>query len=277
MGIQSSVRTAPTDGGRLRNKRALVTGGGSGIGRAIVLRLAQEGAIVACVDINAEALERFDEDSSHLAGKIIPVKGDVTQQATVKSFVDAAVGKMGGLDIVVNNVGLSARGTVETTSEEDWDRVSLNTKSVFLVSKFTVPHLRAAKGGAIVNISSCTGIHAETNRVAYGTAKAGIVMMTRLMALDHGVDGIRVNCVSPGVTETTLSQGNRRREAERRGVTLEDVTREISDTYPLGRTGEPGEIADGVLFLVSDEARWISGISLSIDGGWSAGEYKRRA
>lgn len=276
MTIANEARSAVI-GGRLGDKRAIVTGGGKGIGRAIALRLAEEGATVACIDIDEAALDSMKRDSPGLTGKIVPLPGDATRFDSVKSFVSRAVDEMGGLDIVVNNVGLSARGTVETTSEEDWDRVALNPKSVFLVSKFAVPHLRAAGGGAIVSISSCTGVHAETNRVAYGTAKAAIIMMTRLMALDHGADGIRVNCVCPGVTETTLSQGNRRNEAARRGVTLEDVTREIAETYPLGRTGDPKEIADGVLFLVSDEAKWITGVSLSIDGGWSAGEYKRRS
>ena len=261
---------------RLAGKRALVTGAASGIGKAIATRLTLEGATVAGLDADLVGLERAQAELTRSGGAFVSVQGDVTQLASVEAAVAKAVKAMGGLDIVVNNVGLSARGTVETTSEADWDRVSLNTKSVFLVSKFTVPHLRAAGGGAIVNIGSCTGIHAETNRVAYGTAKGAIVMMTKLMALDHGLDGIRVNCISPGVTETSLSQGNRRREAERRGVTLDDVNREIISTYPLRRTGDPCDIANGVLYLVSDEASWVTGASLVIDGGWSAGEYRRK-
>jgi NAD(P)-dependent dehydrogenase (short-subunit alcohol dehydrogenase family) len=259
---------------RLVGKRALVTGAVSGIGRAIATRFVAEGATVAGLDIEGAGLERTQRA---LGPSFICAPGDVTKLEAVQASVAHAVEAMGGLDIVVNNVGLSARGTVETTSEADWDRVALNTKSIFLVSKFAVPHLRAAGGGAIVNIGSCTGIHAEMNRVAYGTAKAAIVMMTKFMALDHGPDAIRVNCISPGVTETSLSQGNRRREAERRGITLEDVNREITSTYPLGRTGDTSDIANGVLYLVSDEASWVTGASLVIDGGWSAGEYRLKS
>ena len=262
------------DSKRLAGKRVLVTGAVNGIGRAIATRFIKEGAVVAGLDTDSAGLERTRREFSEIGGSFICVPGDVTRLEAVQASVARAVEAMGGLDAVVNNVGLSGRGTVETTSESDWDRIALNTKSVFLVCKFAVPHLRTAGGGAIVNIGSCTGIHAETNRVAYGTAKAAIVMMSKFMALDHGPDRIRVNCVSPGVTETTLSQGNRQREADRRGVTLEDVNWEITSTYPLGRTGDPAEIASGVLYLVSDEARWVTGASLVIDGGWSAGEYR---
>lgn len=266
---------APTAShGRLKGKRALVTGAVSGIGRAIASRFVREGAVVAGLDTNSEGLDRTRRDLEAIGGSFICAPGDVTNLSQVQMSVDRAVKAMGGLDIVVNNVGLSGRGTVETTSEADWDRIALNTKSVFLVSKFAIPHLRAAGGGAIINISSCTGIHAEMNRVAYGTAKAAIVMMTKFMALDHGDDRIRVNCVSPGVTETSLSQGNRGREAERRGIRLEELNQALISTYPLGRTGDPDDIASGVLYLASDEASWVTGASLVIDGGWSAGEYR---
>lgn len=266
---------APTAShGRLKGKRALVTGAVSGIGRAIASRFVREGAVVAGLDTNSEGLDRTSRDLEAIGGSFICAPGDVTNLSQVQMSVDRAVKAMGGLDIVVNNVGLSGRGTVETTSEADWDRIALNTKSVFLVSKFAIPHLRAAGGGAIINISSCTGIHAEMNRVAYGTAKAAIVMMTKFMALDHGDDRIRVNCVSPGVTETSLSQGNRGREAERRGIRLEELNQALISTYPLGRTGDPDDIASGVLYLASDEASWVTGASLVIDGGWSAGEYR---
>jgi NAD(P)-dependent dehydrogenase (short-subunit alcohol dehydrogenase family) len=272
----AELRLSKNAKGRVEGKRAIVTGAASGIGKAIALRLAEEGATVGCFDISEAGLQQLKSESGDLSQALISTPGDVTQASSVEASIAEAVAAMGGLDIVINNVGLSGRGTVETTSEADWDRISLNTKSVFLISKFAIPHLRRAGGGAIVNIGSCTGVHAETNRVAYGTAKAAINMMSKFMALDHGPDNIRVNCINPGVTETSLSQGNRRREAERRGLTFEDVTREISDTYPLGRTGDTADIANGVLYLVSDEAAWVTGASLSIDGGWSAGEYRKK-
>jgi NAD(P)-dependent dehydrogenase (short-subunit alcohol dehydrogenase family) len=273
--MQPSQDTAPTAShGRLKGKRALVTGAVSGIGRAIATRFVKEGAAVAGLDIDGAGLDQARRDLEAIGGSFICAPGDVTSRSHVQMSVDLAVKAMGGLDIVVNNVGLSGRGTVETTSEADWDRIVLNTKSIFLVSKFAIPHLRAAGAGAIINISSCTGIHAEMNRVAYGTAKAAIVMMTKFMALDHGRDRIRVNCVSPGVTETSLSQGNRGREAERRGISLEELNQRLISSYPLGRTGDPDDIASGVLYLASDEASWVTGASLVIDGGWSAGEYR---
>jgi NAD(P)-dependent dehydrogenase (short-subunit alcohol dehydrogenase family) len=266
------ANVSPAD--RILGKRAIVTGAANGIGRAITTRFLAEGADVACLDINAAGLEALVAELAPLGRKIVPVVTDVTRMDTVEAGVAAAFEALGGLDIVVNNVGLSGRGTVETTSEADWDRIALNIKSVFLVSRFAIPHLRAAGGGAIVNIGSCTGERAEVNRVAYGTAKSGVTAMTKLMALDHGVDNIRVNAVAPGITETSLSQGNRQREAARRGITFEELTAEFALEYPLGRTGDPGEIASAVLFLASDDARWITGVSLSVDGGWAAGSYR---
>jgi len=136
--------------------------------------------------------------------------------------------------------------------------------------------MRRAGGGSIINIGSGTGIVGSTNRVAYGTAKAGIVAMTKLMALDHAPDRIRVNCVCPGLTETDLSRANRQRQADLEAITLEEITERLTRNYPLGRLGQPIDIARGVLFFASDESSWVTGAILVIDGGRCAGAWLER-
>lgn len=255
---------------RLRGKRALVSGAGRGIGRAIATLFALEGAAVAGVDIDGDAITAAIKEMKgpHQA---VALEGDVTKASSVEAFVNKAASALGGLDIVVNNVGLSGRGTVETTAEADWDRISLNTKSVFLISKYAVPHLRAAGGGSIVNLGSGTGVRGSANVVAYGTAKSGVIALTKLMALDHAAENIRVNCVCPGLTDTELSRGNRERYAKANGLTIEETNQRMTKNYPLGRMGRPLDIAYGVLYISSDEASWVTGTTLVIDGGRCAG------
>jgi NAD(P)-dependent dehydrogenase (short-subunit alcohol dehydrogenase family) len=261
----------PTVGkGRLNGKRALVSGAGRGIGRAIATLFALEGAAVAGVDIDKQAISEAVKDMRG-PQKAVGLTGDVTKASSVEGFVNEAASALGGLDIVVNNVGLSGRGTVETTAEADWDRISLNTKSVYLISKYAVPHLRAAGGGSIVNLGSGTGVRGSANVVAYGTAKSGVIALTKLMALDHAAEGIRVNCVCPGLTDTDLSRSNRERYAKAHDMTLEETNKLMTKNYPLGRMGRPLDIAYGVLYMSSDEACWVTGTTLLVDGGRCAG------
>lgn len=257
--------------GRLRGKKALVTGAARGIGLGIAALFSREGAAVACVDRDRPALDAIKSEFESPDQKIIFLVGDATSEQSVNAFVEQAASELGGLDIVVNNAALTGRGSIETTSEADWDRISLNTKTIYLVSRSALSHLRKSAGPAIVNIGSGAGVRGFRGAAAYGTAKSGVLALTRLMALDHGPEGIRVNCVCPGLTETDNSRAYAEAEARQRNISIEDVKRQSARLYPLGRIGTPLDIASAVLFLSSDEASWITGATLVVDGGRCAG------
>lgn len=258
--------------GRLSGKRALVTGAGRGNGRAIAELFGAEGAAVACVDLDAVAAESVAAGIQRAGGRALALGGDVADAASVEQLVARAAEALGGLDVVVNNVGIGGQGTVESTPESEWDRVlGTNPKSVYLVSKFALPYLRAAGGGAIVNIGSGVGVRGAPNWAAYGASKAAVVMLTKNMALDHAADGIRVNCVCPGMIETDLSLSNLEWRARQQGISLEEARRQAAASYPLGRLGQPRDVAYAVLYLASDEASWVTGATLIVDGGRCAG------
>src|SRR4051812_12414992 len=246
--------------GRVGGKRALVTGAGRGVGQAIAQLLAREGAAVACVDLDGAAAAATAAAIRDAGGRGIGLTADVTAARAAEDCVQATNECFGGLDIVVNNVGIGGHGTIETTSEQEWDRVmGANPKSVFLVSRFALPLLRASGSAAILNIASGVGVRASRNWAAYGTSKSAVLALTKLMALDHAADGIRVNCVCPGLIETDLSRKNLEDAARERGISLEEVTRQAQASYPLGRFGKPSDIANAALYLVSDEASWVTG------------------
>jgi NAD(P)-dependent dehydrogenase (short-subunit alcohol dehydrogenase family) len=257
---------------RMKGRKVLVTGAGRGIGRATAALFTQHGARVACLDIDGGAL-RARADPLIDTDENLMIEADAMIVREIVDAVEQTVACFGGLDVLVNNVGLSTRGSIEETSEGEWDRVSQNTKGVYLASRAALPHMRKSGGGAIVNIGSGAGLPGFPGVAAYGTSKAGVVALTRLMAMDHGQDGIRVNCVCPGLTDTNISRHYRRIEAEKSGRTFEEVTQMALSRYPLGRIGQPIDVARAVLFLASDEASWITGATLMVDGGRSAGAY----
>ena len=249
-----------------------MTGAGQGNGRAIAELFAAEGAAVACVDLDRAAAETVVASIEEAGGWACALQGDMTRAESVEQVVDRAAESLGGLQIVVNNVGLGGPGTVENTSEAEWDRVfGANVKSVYLVSKVALLHLRAAGGGAIVNIGSGVGVRGAANWAAYGSSKAAVVMLTRNMALDHAADSVRVNCVCPGQIETELGWENMRLRARALGITLDEMKRRQAASYPLGRIGQPRDVAYAVLYLASDEASWVTGTTLLVDGGRCAG------
>ena len=257
---------------RLSGKRAVVTGAGRGNGRAIAELFGAEGAAVACVDIDVAAAGGTAQAVGAAGGRAVPLVGDAADADAVQRFVGDAAAALGGLDIVVNNVGIGGQGTVETIAEADWDRVMrTNPKSVYLVSRAALPFLRAAGGGAIVNIGSGVGIRGAANWAAYGASKAAVVMLTKNMALDHAADGIRVNCVCPGMIDTELARTNLEWRSRERGTTMDEERRRAAASYPLGRLGTPRDVAYAVLYLASDEAGWVSGAILAVDGGRCAG------
>jgi NAD(P)-dependent dehydrogenase (short-subunit alcohol dehydrogenase family) len=249
--------------GRLAGRRAVVTGAASGIGRAIAGRFVQEGARAVVLDLDGAALA--DLEASLGDGIAAHAVIDVTDGAAVTAAVGAAAEAMGGIDVVVNNAGIPMVGAVRDLTDEAWDRaLDVDLKSVFLVSRAAWPHLEAG-GGAIVNTASIAGVVGTPGQAAYATAKAGVVMLTKCMALDGAAAGIRVNAVCPGFVATPMLE---------RWLAGQDDPAEaragVEAMHPLGRLGEPRDIADAFVYLASDEARWVTGTTLTVDGGFGA-------
>jgi NAD(P)-dependent dehydrogenase (short-subunit alcohol dehydrogenase family) len=253
--------------GRLTGKRALITGAASGIGRATALLFAREGAAVVVVDVDEVGGQAVAQAIRDEGGRAMFVRCDVTQAEDCQRAVQRTVDEFGGLDVLFNNAGIIRRATVIGTTEEEWDRVmAVNVKSIFLLSKCAIPVMAQTGGGAIVNTSSGWGLVGGRNAVSYCASKGAVVNMTRAMALDHGAQNIRVNCICPGDTDTPML----RNEARQLGESDEVFLAEAADR-PLQRIGRPEDIARAVLYLVSDDASFVTGTALVVDGGGLAG------
>ncbi|MBN1136388.1 MAG: SDR family oxidoreductase [Anaerolineae bacterium] len=251
----------------LDSKTALITGGASGIGRAAALLFAREGAAVAVADLDKAGGQAVVDQIRAEGGRALFVRCDVTQAADCRRAVEQTVAALGGLDVLFNNAGIICRATVVDAGEADWDRVmAVNVKSVFLMSKYAVPVMVAAGGGAIVNTASGWGLVGGHKAAAYCASKGAVVLLTKAMALDHGPQGIRVNCICPGDTDTAML----RHEAAQLGESL-DLFLADSARRPLGRLGRPEEIAQAALYLASDAASFVTGATLVVDGGGTAG------
>jgi len=253
--------------GVLTGKRALITGGASGIGRATALLFAREGAAVAVADVDQANGEAVVREIVEQGGRAIFIRCDVTQAADCEQAVAQAVATLGGLDVLSNNAGIIRRAAVPETSEADWDRVmAVNVKSVFLLSKYAVPAMVQAGGGAIINTASGWGLVGGRKAAAYCASKGAVVLLTKAMALDHGEQNIRVNCICPGDTDT----GMLRNEAQQLGEPYERFLVE-SAQRPLKRIGRPEEIAQAALYLASEASSFVTGTALVVDGGGLAG------
>jgi NAD(P)-dependent dehydrogenase (short-subunit alcohol dehydrogenase family) len=247
----------------LKNKVALITGGASGIGRATAILFAQQAAAVAIADINAGQGKSTVAEIEALGGKAIFIPCDVTNPDDCRQAVEKTVAAFGGLHILFNNAGIIRRADVLTTTVEEWDRVmAVNVKSIFLMSKYAIPHMQKAGGGAIINTSSGWGLKGGANAVSYCASKGAVTNMTRAMAIDHGQHNIRVNAVCPGDTDTPML----RDEARQLGQ-AEDAFMAEAAARPLGRYAQPVEIAQAVLYLASDAASYVTGTALIVDGG----------
>jgi NAD(P)-dependent dehydrogenase (short-subunit alcohol dehydrogenase family) len=247
----------------LQDKRAIITGGGSGIGRAIAQCLARAGALVLICDIDAAAAAAAAAAITADGGRALARAADVSLAADCQAAVDAAVAAWGGVDVLVNNAGIIRRADVLQTTVQEWDQVmAVNVRSVFLMCKYAIPVMTRAGGGTIVNTASCWGLKGGPDAVSYCASKGAVVNMTRALAIDHGRHGIRVNAVCPGDTDTPML----REEARQLGMAAGQMLTEAADR-PLGRIGSPEEIAAAVLWLASDASSYVTGASIPVDGG----------
>ena len=250
--------------GRLEGRVAMVTGAASGIGSACALRFAQEGACIVGLDVAEPAAPRWSAieaaapDASF--GEL-----DVRDEAAIEHAVSEATLRFGRIDVLVNAAGVSAGGSVGELDAAEWDRVvDINLKGTFLVSKHVVRRLQEQGSGSIVNLASIEGLEGITEQAAYNASKGGVVLLTRNMAIDYGVHGIRVNCLCPGYIETPMTS-----MLKEQG--LEEVRNRFIAMHMLQRPGQPEEVAAAALFLVSDDASFVTGHALVVDGGFTAG------
>ena len=254
-------------GGQLNGKVALVTGGASGIGRATALLFAQEGASVAIADLNQQAGDAVVQEIVHHGGRGFFQTADVTKLAACERVVANTLRELGAIHVLFNNAGIIRRATVLELNEADWDRVmAVNVKSIFLMSRQVIPIMEKAGGGSIINMASGWGLAGGPKAAVYCASKGAVVLLTKAMAIDHGPQSIRVNCICPGDTDTTML----RDEAQQLGESIEHFLAE-SARRPLGRVGKPEEIARAALYLASDGASFVTGTALVVDGGGLAG------
>ena len=251
---------------RLKDKVALITGAGSGIGRASALKFAEEGAKLVAVDTQVDGNDETVRLVQAGGGAAVAVHADVTDSMAVHRMIGAAVETYGRLDILFNNAGISHRGNILEIDEEGFDRLfAVNVKGVFLGCKEAIPVMKSQGGGVILNTASQLGVVGMEANVVYPATKGAVVQLTRCLALDHAVDGIRVNCICPGPIDTPMTQRNR----EVSGAP-DAALRTRLERIPLSRMGTAREMADVAAFLCSDEASFITGAAILADGGWTA-------
>jgi len=252
---------------RLEGKVALITGGTSGIGSATAVRFAREGAKVAITGRNDERGEQVVRDIESAGGEALFVRSDVRVADDCRNAVDRTLDRFGKIDVLFNNAGVFHPRTIPECSEEEWDEtIDSSLKGAFLMSKYVLPSMIERGSGSIIHTSSGWGILGGDKAAAYCAAKGGLIVMAKAMAIDHGRHGIRVNCVCPGDVLTPMLPD----DAAKRGMSWDDYAAGAADR-PLGRIGTAEEIADAVLFLASDEAAFVTGESLVVDGGGVAG------
>jgi len=251
---------------RLAGKVSVITGAGSGIGKATALLFLREGASVVAACYEPGDGEVLAGDSQGLPGRLVTVEADVAHDQDAQRLVRTAVEQFGGLDILVNSAGIASSAVATETTEEQWQRVlDVNLKGVFLCSKHAVAEMLKRPGGSIVNVASINAIRGNHRLVAYSASKGGVVGVTLAMAIDYAAHDIRVNCVCPAAIEGTRMMQRALDGAD----DAEEMRRYLVAKHPMGRCGRPEEVAYAILFLASDEASFITGVTLPIDGGRS--------
>ncbi|MDZ4088420.1 MAG: glucose 1-dehydrogenase [Tabrizicola sp.] len=253
---------------RLSGKTAIVTGGAVGIGRACVERMAQEGAKVAIFDVLAAEGEALASDLAAQGHTVAFWRVDVTNETEMKAAIEAAVGQFGGLHVMVNNAGISGSPKpTDQVTEAEWDQVqAVNVKGVMFGTKHAIPHLRAAGSGSIINLSSIAGLIGVGNLAAYHASKGAVRLMSKNDAVTYAPEQIRVNSIHPGYIWTPMVENHLRTTSP----DLEAAKAAAGSVHPIGHMGEPDDIAWAVVWLASDEAKFVTGAEIAIDGGYTA-------
>lgn len=257
--------TTGIPGARLQKRVALVSGAGMGIGKAIATLFAKEGARVAAIDINTPAGVEAEREINASGGRCVFIRADVSDEQQVEAAVQSAVSRLGPIDVLLNVAGIAHESPAHLLKLEDWQRtLNVNLTGMFLLAKHVIPGMLKLGRGAIVNISSVQGLFGFPGYPHYAASKGGIISLTRQMAREYASAGIRVNCIAPGTVDTPMNE-----EVLARADDPEALRAAWNKMHPLGRFGQPRDIAQGALFLASDESSWITGQCLAIDGGLS--------
>ena len=260
-GKHSSKLNAMTS--RLKGKVAIVTGAGTGIGRACALAMVEEGASLVLVGRRREKLERLAQT---IGKSVLVIAADVSRKADIDQVVASTVTQFGSINILLNNAGVLHIGNAEQITEEQWDQTfSINVRGLWLLSRAVLPHMRRAGGGSIVNIASVLGLNGARNRAAYAASKGAVVLLTKCMAIDYGHENIRVNAVCPSFVETDLTAAVLSTAADPQAVRRERIA-----LHPIGRLGRPEDIAGLAVYLANDESSWVTGAVFPVDGGYLA-------
>jgi NAD(P)-dependent dehydrogenase (short-subunit alcohol dehydrogenase family) len=251
--------------GRLENRVALITGAASGIGAACAVRFAQEGALIAGVDVQKPVDDSWGRVLAASPRASFRQGVDVRSEEAVSAAVEAAVARFGRIDVLVNAAGVGGGGTTHELPESEWDRVvDINLKGSFLVAKQVLRTMVTQRSGSIIHLASVEGLEGMSSSLPYNASKGGVVLMTKSMAIDYGSLGIRVNCLCPGLIETPLT-------AMLKAPELKFIHDQMRAWHVLDRLGRPEEVAACALFLASDDASFVTGHALVVDGGWTAG------
>ena len=244
----------------LENKVAIITGAGSGFGRATAELYAKEGAKVVVVDYNEETAQQTVAGIRENGGEAVAVKADVSNESDVKHFIQTAIDTYGQIDILFNNAGIYAPGTVEDTSMDDWNRsLNVNITALFLASKYAIPYLKETKGN-IINTASAGGIIGFPDAISYATTKGAVISFTRAMAVDYAEAGVRINAICPGTGVTGMTKDL---------LEIDEIYQGFVAPIPMKRLGEAKDVANAALFLGSNQASYITGHALPVDGGWT--------
>ena len=249
---------------RLKGKIGIITGAGSGIGRACAIAMAKEGARVALV---GRRKDRIEEVAREIGESAVAIAADVSKTKEINRLLEEAVQRFGGLNFLLNNAGVLHVGTSEQITEEQWDETfNVNVRGLWLLSRAALPHIRTAGGGSIINVASILGLVGARNRAADASSKGAVVQLTKSMAIDHGHENIRVNAICPSFVETELTERLIGQATDAAAFRKERIA-----AHPLGRLGQPEDIAGLAIYLASEESSWMTGAALPVDGGYAAG------